>query len=81
MYFLLTGSRLSPHTAVESEAAVQVVQRVILLRGAGAGQGQTVDLTAQPIPPLQIQGAVVPGLFPSDEAGVMQGHVGYTGKQ
>lgn len=77
--FLQTLSGVSPHAAGESEVEVEVVQRVVLLRGAGAGQGQAGDLAAQPKPPLEVQGAVVPGLFPSNKAGVVQGHVGDTG--
>lgn len=69
----------SPHTAGESEVEVEVVQRVVLLWGAGARQGQACDLTAQPVPLLQVQGAVAPVLVPSNEGGVMYGHVGYTG--
>lgn len=58
---------------------VEVVQRVVLVRGAAAGQRQAGDLAAQPVPPLQVQGAVGPVLLPSREAGVVDGHVGYTG--
>lgn len=70
----------SLHIACEPEAEVEVVQRVVLLRGAGVRQRQAGDLAAQPVPPLHVQGAVVPGLLPSNKAGVMQGHVGYAGK-
>lgn len=71
--------RLSPHAAAELEVEAEVVQRIVLLRGAGAGQGQAVDLAAKPKPPLQVQGAAVPVLLPSDEAGVVDGHVGNAG--
>lgn len=70
---------MSPHAAGESEAEVEVVQRVVLLRGAGPRQGQACDLTAQPVPLLQVQGAVAPVIVPSNEGRVMYGHVGYTG--
>lgn len=66
-----------PHAAGEPE--VEVVQRVVLVRGAAAGQRQAGDLAAQPVPALQVQGAVGPVLLPSREAGVVDGHVGYTG--
>lgn len=80
---LSTGSRsvdpsrplLAPHAVGESEVEVEVVQRVVLVRGAVAGQAG--DLTAQPEPPLQVHGAVGPVLLSAPgEAGVVDGHVG-----
>lgn len=55
---------------------VEVVQRVVLVGGAVAGQAG--DLTAQPEPPLQVQRTVGPVLLasPGAEAGVVDGHVG-----
>lgn len=67
----LTGDLFLLHTTGESEAEVEVLQRVILVRGAGAGQRQTGDLAAQSVSLLPVQGAVGPGFFPSNEAGVM----------
>lgn len=66
---------LAPHAVGESEVEVEVVQRVVLVRGAVAGQAG--DLTAQPEPPLQVQGTVGPVLLAAPgEAGVVDGHVG-----
>lgn len=72
---LLRTPRLSPDVSGESE----VLQRIVPVRGAGAGQGQAGDLAAQPVPALQVQGAVAPGLLPSSKAALMDGHVGQTG--
>lgn len=72
------GSPPVPHAAGEPEVEVEVVQRVVLVRRAAAGQRQAGDLAAQPVAPLQVQGAVGPVLLPSREAGVVDGHVGYT---
>ena len=65
-------ARLSLDVTGESE----VLQRIVLVWGAGAGQGQTVDLAGQPMPALQVQRAVAPVLLPSGKAALMYGHVG-----
>ena len=69
--FVLTTGGVSLYITGEFEVEVEVVQRVALVRRGGAGQRQTGDLAAQPVPLLQVQGAGVPGLFAPDEAGVV----------
>lgn len=67
--------RLAPHAVGESEVEVEVVQRIVLVRGAVARQAG--HLTAQPEPLLQVQGTAGPVLLAAPgEAGVVDGHVG-----
>lgn len=54
----------------------EVLQRIALVWGAGAGQRQAGDLAAKPKPPLLVQGAISPVLLPSSKAAIMYGHVG-----
>lgn len=69
---------VSLDTAVESEAEIEVVKSIVLVRGVGAWQAG--DLAAQTVSSLDVQGAVVPRLLQSNKAGVMDGHVGDTGE-